>query len=188
VEENDQSKWKWALSLAAASIAFVPIGIVLHELGHLLTALALGFPNPEFHFGAVSPGDVSQQEPWELGAVTVLGIAMHRRWPFSAWPFALALAAASRFAVAVPFSLVNVYVRLRGQRLEPPAFDEQKAADALGWSGELLLAITSATLLVVLAWLAIKLPHRWLSLAAVLLGTAAGWALWMGVLGPSLFP
>jgi hypothetical protein len=199
VTEKKGSRWKWPLSLAGASIALVPLGIVLHELGHLLTALALGFPNPEFHFSAVSPGDVSRQEQWELGAVglagplvtgllTVLGIAAHRRWPLSVWPFALAIAAASRFAVAVPFSVVNIYVRLAGKRLAPPAFDEQKAADALGWSGELLLGLTSATLLIVIAWLVIKLPNRWLSLPAILVWTAAGWALWMGALGPVLFP
>lgn len=177
----------------------VPVCIVLHELGHLITALALGFPNPELHFSAVSPGDVSQQEQWELGAVglagpivtallTVIGIAVHRNRPLSAWPFALAIAASSRFTVAVPFSLANVYVRLNGQRLAPPAFDEQKAADALGWSGELLLSLTSATVLLVLGWLVLKLPNRVWSLPAILTGTAAGWALWMGFLGPLLFP
>jgi hypothetical protein len=187
------------LSLALVSTLLVPLSIVLHELGHLLSALALGFPNPEFHYNAVSPGDVSGQEQWELGVVglagplvtallTGVGIAAHRRRPGSAWPFALAIAAASRFAVAVPFSLANVYVRLSGQRLSPPAFDEQKAADALGWSGELLLGLTSATLLIVLAWLVVKLPNRWMSVAAILVGTAAGWALWMGALGPILFP
>jgi hypothetical protein len=189
----------WPLRLAAAAMVLVPICIVAHELGHLLTALALGFPNPEFHFSAVSPGDVSGQQQWELGAVglagplvtallTVLGIVAQRRWPRSVWPFALAIAAASRFAVAVPFSLVNIYVRLTGQRLQPPAFDEQKAADALGWSGELLLAFTSALLLIVIAWLVVKLPNRWVSLPAILVGTAAGWMLWMGALGPALFP
>jgi hypothetical protein len=133
--KTDVGKWKWAFSLAAASVMLVPVGIVLHELGHLLTALALGFPNPEFHFGAVSPGDVSQQAQWELGVVglagplvtallTGAGIAAHHRWSRSVWPFALAIAAASRFAVAVPFSLANIYVRLAGQRLAPPAFDE----------------------------------------------------------------
>lgn len=196
---NASKKWKWVLSLSGASILLVPVGILLHELGHLFTALALGFPNPEFHYGAVSPGDVTKQAQWELGAVglagplvtallTVLGIAAHRVWRFSVWPFALAVAAASRFAVAVPFSLANVYVRLSGQRLAPPAFDEQKAADALGWSGELLLGVTSATLLIVVAWLVIKLPYRWLSLPAILVGVASGWALWMGALGPVLFP
>jgi len=193
------AKWTWATALAGAAIALVPVCIVLHEVAHLLTALGLGFPNPEFHYSAVSPGDVSGQEQWELGAVglagplmtallTIVGMLAHRRWPTSVWPFALAIAAASRFAVAVPFSLANLYVRLAGQRLAPPAFDEQKAADALGWSGEFLLGLTSAVLLIVLAWLAIKLPNRWLSLPAAVLGTAAGWALWMAALGPVLFP
>ena len=199
VTKSNADKRRWALSLAAASIALVPVCIVLHELGHLLTALLLGFPNPEFHFSAVSPGDVTQQEQWELGTVglagplatlllTVLGISAHRRWQGSVWPFALAIAAASRFAVAVPFSLVNIFVRMSGQRLSPPAFDEQKAAEALGWSGEFLLGLTSATLLIVVGWLVVKLPNRWLSLPALLAGTVAGWALWMGALGPALFP
>ena len=193
------SKTRWALTLAGASILFVPVGIVLHELGHLLTALALGFPNPEFHFSAVSPGDASQQAQWELGAVglagpivtallTGLGLALHRRWPASPWPFALAIAAVSRFAVAVPFSLANVYVRATGGRLAPPAFDEQKAADALGWSGELLLGLTSAMFLLVLGWLIIALPNRWVSIPSILVGTAVGWIAWMLGLGPVLFP
>jgi hypothetical protein len=187
------------LSLAGAAVVLAPVSIILHELGHLLTAQALGFPNPEFHFSAISPGDVSHQAQWELGVVglagpivtallIVSGIAASRRWPASVWPYALAIAAASRFAVAVPFSVVNIFVRLSGRRLSPPAFDEQKAADALGWSGELLLGITSATLLVVMAWLVITLPRKWLSLPAIKIGTAAGWALWMSALGPLLFP
>ena len=193
------NKAKWALSLAGASILFVPVTIVLHELAHLIAALALGFPNPEFHFNAVSPGDVRGQAQWELGAValagpivtallTGLGLVAHRRRPQSAWPFALAISAASRFAVAVPFSLANLYVRATGGRLAPPAFDEQKAADALGWSGELLLGATSATFLLVLGWLVVALPNRRLSVPAMLIGTAAGWAAWMAGLGPVLFP
>jgi hypothetical protein len=67
------NKAKWALSLAGASILFVPVTIVLHELAHLIAALALGFPNPEFHFNAVSPGDVRGQAQWELGAVALAG-------------------------------------------------------------------------------------------------------------------
>ena len=190
---------KFALFLAFASALLVTPSIVLHELGHLFTALALGFPSPEFHYSAVSPGDVSGQSQAELGAValagpivTVLliaaGLAAHRYRPRSIWPFALAIAAASRFAVAVPFTLANLYVRLNGQRLAPPAFDEQKAADALGWSGELLLGATTALVLLVLVWLLVTLPRRWLSFPAVVIGTAAGWGLWMGILGPLLFP
>ncbi len=198
VRQSDGA-WKAALLLAGWSFLLVPVCIVLHELGHLLTALALGFPNPAFHFSAVSPGDVSQQAQWELGAVglagplvtallTAMGIAAHRCRPALSWPFALAVAAASRFVVAVPFSLANAFVRLNGERLTPPAFDEQKAADALGWSGELLLGLTSAAVLFVVVWLVLELPRRWLSLPAVLVGSAAGWALWMGILGPALFP
>jgi xanthine/uracil permease len=84
--------------------------------------------------------------------------------------------------------VAHIYVRLAGQRLAPPAFDEQKAADALGWSGELLLGITSATLLIVVAWLVVKLPNRWLSLPAILIGTVAGWALWMEPWDPFYSP
>jgi hypothetical protein len=87
-----------------------------------------------------------------------------------------------------PIGLANIYVRLQSHRLALAAFDEQKAADALGWSGELLLGLTSATLLVVVIWLIIKLPHRWLSVPAVMLGNSHGMGALDGIIGSCTIP
>lgn len=106
------------------------------------------------------------------------------------WAAALAVAAASRFAVAVPYTVVNAAIRLVGGRLTPPAFDEYKAGTALGWSGDLLLASTSLLLVGVLWWVGRHLPRgaRAVAWSGLVLGTALGWAVWMRAVGPWLLP
>jgi hypothetical protein len=182
-----------------APAILVPLSILLHELGHFAVARALGFDNAKLHYSAVDPGPNPGAPAWMSGAVGLAGpivtialvalaIIAHGRRRDSVWPFALAIAAASRFAVGLPYSIVNLVMRFQGHRLSPPAFDEYKAATALGWSGDLLLAITSAIPLAVLVWLGLTLPRgrRILFFGALLLGTAVGWYLWMGLLGPRL--
>jgi hypothetical protein len=104
--------------------------------------------------------------------------------------FALGVAAASRFAIAVPYTVVNIAMLLKGRGLQPPEFDEHKAAMALGMSGDVALGVTSLLVVAVLLWLARYLPKGRLTDAwpGLLLGTAVGWLLWLVVLGPVVLP
>lgn len=183
------------------SLLFVPLTIVLHELGHWSAAMWLGFPDPALHYSSISHGEVTN---FPLSAVGIVGLAgpvvtvlltlFAGGWfcvqgP-ARWAFALCLSAASRFVVGVPYTVVNTAVLLTGGRLQAPAFDEHKAGTALGWSGDALLASTAVLLIAALLSMAFKLPRAERSAAwpGLLLSTALGWILWMKALGPLLLP
>lgn len=200
--EDAAAAWpRRAFVWGAWSVVLAPLGIVLHELGHLLTARESGFPNATLHFSGVDPnasvaltgaaaGLVALAGPGVSAALALAGCGWFRWRAPVPWAGALAVAAASRFAVGVPYTVVNAAVRLVGGRLKPPAFDEYRAATALGWSGDLLLAVTSLLLALVLWWIGRRIPRRerlsaWLGL---IVGTALGWVAWMQVLGPRLLP
>jgi hypothetical protein len=177
-----------------------PLTIFVHELGHYLAALSLGFDDPRLHFSHVDTGDAGGRPRWQVGLVGLAGPAVTaaliplailcgRSRPKARWPFALAAAAASRFLVGVPYTLVSLVVRARGAQLDPPAFDEFRAAEALGWSGDMLLGLSSLLFFAALFWLARGLPRgersaAWVGLS---LGTIAGWVLWFGI-GPMILP
>lgn len=183
----------WPLLLA-------PLTILLHELGHLLAAIALGFPDPALHFSWVSHGDVSGRPSWQLGVVGLAGpvvtallvfagatlLLRRRQMPFG---YALAVAAASRFAVGVPYTISSLIAVMSGRRLNPPAFDEYKAGEALGWSGDLTLSTTAVVVFFVLFLVGFRLPpgERAVGWFGLLAGTIAGWAAWFS-LAPYLFP
>lgn len=184
----------WCLVLA-------PVTIVLHESGHLLAAYAVGFPSPTLHFSSVDPGPSVALPPSAMGLVALAGpivsallallgcVLMARVGPLP-WAAALAVCAASRFVVSVPYTLGSLVVRALGKQLAPPVFDEYQAGTALGVSGDGLLAISALLLAGVLWWVGRQLPRNTTRLAWVGLlgGTAFGWAVWMLGLGPLLLP
>lgn len=188
------------LSWTAWPLLLAPATILLHELGHLLAAIALGFPEPALHFSSISHGDVSNRPAWQLGVVglagpivtgilVLVGIASATQRPQQRFGYGLAVAAVSRFSVGVPYSIVNLVAWVSGRTLNPPAFDEYKAGEALQWSGNLTLGVTAAIVFAVLVWLLLRLlaGERAVAWLGFLLGTTVGWALWFG-LAPLLLP
>jgi len=182
-------------------VLFVPLTIVLHELGHYSAALLAGSPNPVLHYSWTSPGDLAGQDGSIDGviglagpAVTVILSVFACAWILlrgpARWAFALAVSAASRFVVEVPYTVINALARLTGASLRPPAFDEYKAGIALDWSGDVLLASTAIVLAGVLLCVCLKLPRGERSTAwpGLLIGTILGWVCWMLLLGPVLLP
>jgi hypothetical protein len=202
VGESARGAWaRRALLWGRWCLLMVPISIVLHELGHLAAAAWAGYPDLALHYSSTSQGDIASFPAWTRGVVGLAGpavtvllgffacgwIAVRGRSP---WAFALLVAAVSRFAVAVPYTIVNTVVRLIGGRMAPPAFDEYKAGTALGWSEDALLASTTIFLIGALVWMGFRLPRgeRSAAWSGLVVGTALGWALWMLLLGPMLLP
>lgn len=200
---HDVQKRPWLIRFvhwAAWPLVVSPAMILLHELGHLLAGFVLGFPDPTLHFSSVSHGDISRRPDWQFGifglagpvvsaVFVVSGIGLSLRYPRMRLGYALAVTAVSRFFVGVPYTVANLIVLASGRRLQPPAFDEYKAGEALGWSGNLTLGVTAAMVFAVFIWLIFALPkgERAAAWPGLVLGTAAGWALWFG-LGPLLLP
>ncbi|WP_373061610.1 hypothetical protein [Gemmatimonas sp.] len=186
---------------ATWSLMLAPVTIVLHELGHLLVARAVGFPNPTLHFNSVDPGTAAGLPPAALGLATLAGPLVSAAlalgacaWIFwraaSPWATALAVTAASRFVVGVPYTIVNVGAWLIVSQLAPPEFDEYKAGVALAWSGDALLAGTSL-IPVVVFWTVnrrLRAGERAAAWSGLLIGTTVGWAIWLLGAGPALLP
>lgn len=188
---------KWALW----SLVLTPFTLVLHEVGHLLAGSAFGLPGLELHFSHVSHGDVSDRSALVLSTVGFAGPAVTialalsgMAWvsfrKASPWAFALVIAAASRLALAAPYTILSVLARLRGERLPPHGFDEYRAAEALGWPGLSALGVTTTFVFLVLVWLTVRLPRgqRLAAWVGLLSGVVLGWVIWMGSLGPALLP
>ena len=70
------------------------------------------------------------------------------------------------------------------------AFDEFKAASAIGLHGLPFVVATAACGVAVWVFIARRLPRddRSAAWAGLILGTLAGWGLWLGVIGPILLP
>ena len=201
VDATGRSWLSRAALWGAWCVFFVPLTIVLHELGHYSAALLAGSPNPVLHYSWTSPGDLAGKDGSIDGAIGLAGPAITvilsvfacawivLRSP-ARWAFALAVSAASRFVVAVPYTVINTLARLTGASLSPPAFDEYKAGIALGWSGDVLLASTVIVLAAVLLCVGLNLPRGERSTAwpGLVIGTILGWVCWMMLLGPALLP
>src|SRR5687767_9924151 len=90
-------------------LLWVPVTILLHELGHWSAAFWLGFPDPVLHYSSISHGDIARWPPWTHGVVGLAGPTVTVVITLAAcgwllvrrdarWPFALAVSAVSRFA------------------------------------------------------------------------------------------
>ena len=188
------------LALLLWPIALVGLTILLHETGHLLAAKYFGLPDTALHFDRVDYDERVAVDAWKLGviglagpAVTIILIIIGLAWAGKTRhpaAYALAAAAASRLIVGVPYTVVALALFLSGRHLAAPSFDEARAALAFGLPPEALMAVSTAAFFIAFGGVVGALPKglRLLGLSALVAGTAAGWGLWMVVLGPRLLP
>lgn len=184
----------WFLFAALAG----PIGIVLHELGHFLVAHAFDFPNVVLHFGSISDGGAEAGAPqWQLGVkagagpfvtLALLGICCGATVRFGARPWIVA----PGFAIGIRSALVGLaylLARLRGTA-GTAEFDELSFARAFGFSGDAVMATSTALVLVCWLFLAFSIPPggRLKSLMAAAAGAAVGVILYVNWLGPWVLP
>jgi len=206
------STWRLAATWIGASVIAVPLGVLLHELGHFLAYWAFGFQGVALHFASsthtvertlwqlIYSGKVEAAAAllplWKVGLATTAGILMTyvvtigccvfaaRKSPY---PLVIALGIFSpvRFLSGLP----TIAWILSGKRINAGT-DEAHLAVLTGIP--LLLLNFAGLLVVVLSWIWLlrRIPkdHRWISVGSLVLGLAVGIFLYFGVLGPRLLP
>jgi len=199
--------WKDACLWVAAGASAVPVGSLLHELGHHVFALVFGFQGATLHYFSatytmeetilnfLSQGDrisVSAIHPlWQIAVNAIAGPAVGYflilpvcllAVKFKASPFFIALGTIPLIR-AIPETL---FALLSPQMLD----DENTAAFVLGLPPTVFQV---AGLLISLAgavWLARRIPEsrRRPALASMGIGVIAGLVVYLGFLGPWLLP
>lgn len=188
------------LRLAGWGALLAPMGIVLHELGHLFVGISLGYP-VRLNVGSVSGGpklgsatdvDVAlQASAGPLVTIILMAIAAWglTKFPGSRWAFALAITAPLRFIVGGVFLFWVAKARFENAAFQgTPNFDEYNAALALGLSPVWLVAIQICGLLAFWIWAITRPMSRGMivSIASVLVGGIIGIAMWMALVGPAI--
>jgi hypothetical protein len=206
------STWRLAATWIGAAVIAVPLGVLLHELGHFLAYWAFGFQGVALHYDSsthavertfwqlVFRGNINAAAAllplWKVGLATTGGIAVTYLVTiacciFAAWksphPLVIALGLFSpvRFLSGLP-----TVVAIIGGRRAGTGTDEAHLAALTGIP--LLLLSFMGLLVLVFAWIWLlrRIPktHRWVSLASLISGLALGIFLYFFLLGPRLLP
>ena len=195
------STWRVVATWIGASVIAVPLGILLHELGHLLVYLAFGFQGVALHYSSatysiekvfwqqVYRGNVvaaaSLTPLWKVGVATVAGLlvtylvtlvccVVARKSPH---PFVIAL------GVFAPVRFLSGLAVRRGT-------DEAHLAVITGIPVLLLTFVGLLFLVLAWIWLVRSIPkeQRLVSLGGLLPGLALGIVIYFWGLGPWLLP
>ena len=204
--------WRLASTWIGASVIAVPLGVLLHELGHLLAYLAFGFQGAALHFSSAThalentlwqqiyrgnlAAAASMIPLWKVGVATAAGILVTcvvtvvccvfaARKDAHPLVVALGIFAPLRFLSGIS----TIPVALSGRPVRAGT-DEAHLAVLTGIP--LILLIFAGLLFLVLAWIwmvrTIPEDHRWVSLGGLVSGLALGVFLYFSVIGPWLLP
>jgi len=206
------STWRLAATWIGASVIAVPLGVLLHELGHFLAYWAFGFQGIALHYSSathsvertfwqlVYNGNVERAASllplWKVGTATTAGIVFTcvvtfvccvfaaRKTPH---PFVIALGifAPVRFLSGLPI----IAAALAGKPVRAST-DEAHLAALTGIP--VLVLIFAGLLVLVLAWIWLlrRIPkdQRWISLGSLISGLALGIFVYFWLVGPRLLP
>ena len=206
------STWRIAATWIGAAVVAVPLGVLLHELGHFLAYWIFGFQGVALHYASathsvertfwqlVYSGRVERAASllplWKVGLATTAGLVFTYVVTIACCIFAakksphplviaLGVFAPVRFLSGLP----TIMAILAGKPVGTGT-DEAHLAALTGIP--LLLLNVTGLLVLVLAWIWMlrKIPkdHRWISLASLVSGLALGIFVYFFVLGPRLLP
>jgi len=206
------STWRLAATWIGAAVIAVPLGVLVHELGHFLAYSAFGFQGVALHYSSathsvertfwqlVFSGKVGAAAAllplWKVGVSTAAGIVFTYLVTIACCIFAarksphplviaLGVFAPVRFLSGLP----TITAILSGKRAGTGT-DEAHLAALTGIP--LLLLSFTGLLVLVLAWIWLvrRIPkdHRWVSYGSLLSGLALGIFLYFFLLGPRLLP
>jgi hypothetical protein len=206
------STWQLAATWIGASVIAVPLGVLLHELGHFLAYWAFGFQGVALHYSSathsvertfwqlVYRGNVGAAASllplWKVGLATAAGILVTcvvtlvccvvaaRKSPHPL-VIALGIFAPVRFLSGLP----TISVVLAGKPVRSGS-DEAHLAALTGIPVLVLIFAGLLGLVMAWIWLVRRIPkdHRWTSLGSMVFGLALGIFLYFWLLGPRLLP
>lgn len=206
------STWRLAATWIGAAVIAVPLGVLLHELGHFLAYWAFGFQGVALHYSSathsvertfwqlVYRGNIDRAAAllplWKVGLSTAAAIVITyvvtiaccifaaRKSPH---PLVIALGvfAPVRFLSGLP----TVVAALSGKAVRASTDEAHLAA----LTGIPLLLLNFTGLLVLLLawiWMVRRIPkdHWWISLGSLVSGLALGIFVYFWLLGPRLLP
>lgn len=205
------STGRLAATWLGAAIIAVPLGVLLHELGHFLAYWGFGFRGAALHYAStthavertfwqlVYNGKVDAAAAllplWKVGVgtaaaivitfvVTILCCLLATKNPHPL-VIALGIFAPVRFLSGIP----TLSASLAGKTVRAGT-DEAHLAALTGIP--LILLNVTGLLVMVLAWvwLVRRIPpaHRWVSRASLLSGLVLGMILYFWLIGPRLLP
>jgi hypothetical protein len=206
------STWRLASTWIAASAVAVPLGVLVHELGHFLVYRAFGFQGAVLHFSSttyslekpvwqlIARGNLAAADSliplWKVGTATAAGILVTCAVALiccflavkkSPHPLVIALGI---FAPVRFLSGTRTIPALLASRPVRAGTDEAHLAALTGVP--LLVLIIAGLLFLVLVWIwmfrRIPREHRWVSLGSLVSGLALGIFLYFSVIGPWLLP
>lgn len=186
----------------------MPVSVVLHELGHYSAGRFLGWRDLALHYSSVrlasgSPVVASAiHAPWKVAVFYVAGPIVSLAIIFAAAllagspgrhaiPAGLALSSAVRFLWPLGTGIVLLLRRIVGSHAPfHPDLDEFNFAVNSGVPPLLSLFSSFFAAAIGVFWMARRLWHRELAfpLVSLVLGAAAGFAFYLGFLGPRLLP
>lgn len=195
------SMWRVVATWIGASVIAVPLGVLLHELGHLLVYRVFGFQGIGLHYSSATysvervfwqqvyrgnlAAAASLTPLWKVGVATVAGLlitylvtlvccVVARKSPH---PFVIAL------GVFAPVRFLSGVASTRGS-------DEAHLAVITGIPALLLTLVGLLFLVLAWIWLVRSIPkdQRLVSLGSLLPGVALGVVIYFWGIGPWLLP
>ena len=206
------STWRLAATWLGAAVIAVPLGVLLHELGHFLAYWAFGFQGVALHYASsthtvertlwqlVYRGDMAAAASllplWKVGLATTAGIVATYLVTIGCCVFAarkspqplvvaLGMFAPVRFLSGIP----TIVAALSGKAVRAST-DEAHLAALTGIPLLLLNVAGLSVLVLAWIWMIRRVPkdHRWVSLVSLISGLALGVFLYFWLLGPRLLP
>jgi hypothetical protein len=193
--QTDKSHFRAALMLLGWAALMAPASVFLHELGHFLAGVALGYDDMVIGpAGVIGGAQLAVADPFAVAvqagagpAVTMALMALAWHTGPRTWSIALMATAPLRFTVGFTYLAFQLWFWLSNGTPGRPNFDEYNVAAALGISvvpiilGEVLLFAAA------LRWSASSHNMRqWLFWCALAFGTLIGLTAWITALGPIL--
>jgi hypothetical protein len=206
------STWRLAATWIGSAVVAVPLGVLLHELGHFVAYWVFGFQGVALHFSSsthtvektlwqlIYRGDFAAAASllplWKVGLATTAGIVVTYVVTIACCVFAarkiphplviaLGIFAPVRFLSGIP----TIAMVLAGKTVNAGT-DEAHLAVLTGIP--LLLLNVAGLLVMLLAWIwmvrRIPKDHKWVSLVSLVVGLALGIFLYFELLGPRLLP